>query len=95
MYKLFLVIFVIYIIYHCYVEQFGNGALLQLSAKGPQDTYLTNDAYRHNPFFYGWRQPLSNHYYNSYYPQRYNYYNYPSYGYLQPYRHRQNRYYYH
>ena len=41
----------------------NNGAILQLVAKGPQDTYLTGDAWKHIPWWY----------YN------YPYYNYPYY----------------
>ena len=29
-----------------------NGALLQLVAKGPQDTYLTGDAWKYAPWWY-------------------------------------------
>jgi hypothetical protein len=41
-------------------EHFGTGALVQLYAKGPQDTYHTKDAYNHmwwNPYRNYYREP--------------------------------------
>ena len=33
-------------------EAIGTGALIQLQAKGPQDTYLTGDAWKYFPPWY-------------------------------------------
>lgn len=35
-------------------ESYGDGALIQLMAKGPQDTYLTGDAWKYMywPYYY-------------------------------------------
>ena len=53
-------------------EHYGEGALIQLMAKGPQDTYLTGDAWKYiPPYYYGYyeypwliptRYPLINYY---------------------------------
>ena len=42
------------------IEGIGTGALIQLYAKGPQDTYLSGDAAKYWPYwgpyyYYGWR----------------------------------------
>lgn len=34
-------------------EKYNQGALIQLFAKGPQDTYLTGDAWKYIPWYYG------------------------------------------
>lgn len=49
----------------------SNGALLQLVAKGPQDTYLTGDAWKYYPWpYYGsYRYPYSR--YGSRFPGSY------------------------
>ena len=37
------------------IEKYGSGALIQLYAKGPMDTYLSGDAWKHQwyPWGYG------------------------------------------
>ena len=55
------------------IEDFGGGALTQLYAKGPQDTYLSEDAYKYLYFFH---PPLVEYIWNN--PTRIN--NYPLYG---------------
>ncbi len=37
-------------------ENYSQAALIQLFAKGPQDTYLTGDAWKYIPpfYYYGW-----------------------------------------
>jgi hypothetical protein len=55
-------------------EHYGSGALMQLYAKGPQDTYLTADAAKYIPYWYYpmslWNNPTR--YGNSwYYPYMY------------------------
>jgi hypothetical protein len=79
---LLIVVYVIY--YNCFyeTEKYGSGALLQLVAKGPQDSYLTVGTDRYVPEFYfpygefAWNNPtrLNNYlYYPPYYLPYYNY----------------------
>ena len=81
-----IIIAVLLVIYLCLrnrnKEHYGSGALMQLYAKGPQDTYLTGDATKYIPYWYYpmslWNNPTrygSSWYYpymyyspNSYYP---------------------------
>ena len=51
-------------------ESFSNGAILQLIAKGPQDTYLTGDAWKYIPYWYYGGYPYFDYspYYTSYGP---------------------------
>ena len=59
------------------VEGISTGALIQLYAKGPQDTYLTGDAWKYSPY---WFPYYYNYGWNTYYPRtgygrlNYNYY---------------------
>ena len=81
----FLIIFIfscislLLLINNNHVEYYGSGALTQLFAKGPQDTYLTGDAWKYlTPWDYEyatpdgpWYIPTRNMYY---YPFYYNAY---------------------
>ena len=66
-------------------EHYSMGAINQLMAKGPQDTYLTGDAWKYIPYWY-YNYPYStylsyNSSYNPWYiPTRYGKYNYPYYS---------------
>ena len=75
-----LVMIFIYVFYWNQQEGYSQAALLQLVAKGPQDTYLTGDAWKYA--FYG---PYG--YYGAGYPWNYAHsYSYPySYSYLSRY----------
>ena len=50
---IFIVALILYL-YNLEKEHYGEGALIQLMAKGPQDTYLTGDAlkYMYYPIVY-------------------------------------------
>lgn len=63
-----------------YNEAYSQAALTQLVAKGPQDTYLTGDAWKYIPP-YGYYGYYGNYYPNSYYPYRYGDYPYSFYPY--------------
>ena len=61
-----LVVLLILYLYKTDKEHYGEGALIQLMAKGPQDTYLTGDAWQHmyypyfDPYYsyvHGFRSP--------------------------------------
>ena len=77
---IFILIIIIYKLYQKYytVEGYGGGALTQLYAKGPQDTYLTFDTEKYIPEYW-WNYPPF-HYYKWNIPTRYNNYYYPLYG---------------
>ena len=51
-------------------EDYSQGALTQLYAKGPQDTYLTGDAWKYIPYWYYGGYPYFDYgpYYTSYGP---------------------------
>lgn len=79
------------------VEGFSSGALIQLVAKGPQDTYLSGDAEKYIRYYYGphysefiWnngtRIPRYNYNYYSLFPfmNYYNPYYSPNYGIAYP-----------
>ena len=64
--------------YHGNQKEGYNGALLQLVAKGPQDTYLTGDAWKYiPPYYYGYggypyfwyNATRPGRYYGRYYPK--------------------------
>lgn len=79
---------ILYVIYYNYtltyqeMESFG-GTLIQLVAKGPEDTYLSNDTHKYIPeFYYPYREFIWNNPVRLYkYPYPY-WYPYP--GYLFP-----------
>lgn len=53
-------------------EHYNQGALIQLAAKGPQDTYLTGDAWKYIPYWYYpyrpfWNMPTRIPYYSYWY----------------------------
>lgn len=91
------------------IEGFASGSLIQLTAKGPQDTYLTSDAEKYMRYYYGpyynefiWnngtRIPRYNYGYYPLFPYT-NYYNYynpyysPYYGFTFPTSHFTRTYY--
>jgi len=61
---IFITIFIIFI--NNDIKEHHNGALIQLVAKGPQDTYLTDDAWKYIPsWFYNYPNFI---FYNRHYP---------------------------
>ena len=42
-----IVMIIVLILYNAEKEHYGEGALIQLVAKDPQDTYLTGDAFKY------------------------------------------------
>ena len=72
------IVTLIFYLYKKNKEHYNLGTLIQLHAKGPQDTYLTGDAWKYIPpwyYNYGWA-PFNN-------PTRFgrmNYYYYSPYG---------------
>lgn len=77
---IFLILISAIFIYLCKktIEHYNLGALIQLHAKGPQDTYLTGDAWKYIPPWYynSWWSPF----YNSTRYGNMNYYYYRPYG---------------
>lgn len=74
---IFVIIFLtIIIFFKKYKEHYSSAAITQLVAKGPQDTYLTDDAWQHiPPYYFDYYNRFyfpSNQYYDPYY--RYPYY---------------------
>jgi hypothetical protein len=60
LYILLVGLIVIIIVYRYRYELYGDGALIQLYAKGPEDMYLTGDAYKYIPpvfYNYYWNYP--------------------------------------
>lgn len=52
------ILFVLFLFIQKRKEHYNMGAITQLVAKGPQDTYLTGDAWKYiPPYYYGWRSP--------------------------------------
>lgn len=85
----FLLILVVVMTISYKKEPFNMGAINQLMAKGPQDTYLTGDAWKYIPWWYynypysygPWNIPTRftkrGGYFGSYYgPTPYNYFSY-------------------
>lgn len=62
------------------LKEHYNGALIQLMAKGPQDTYLTGDAEKWMRYYYPYSYGFTNFVWNN--PTRYPYY--PRYSGLYP-----------
>lgn len=58
-----------FILFNDMKKEHQTGALIQLHAKGPQDTYLTGDAWRHLYYY-----PFYSPYYYPYYIGKYPYY---------------------
>jgi len=56
-------------------EKYSDAALIQLYAKGPEDTYLSGDAWKHVPWLYYTAYPGVGPYYSPYYGA--NLWNYP------------------
>ncbi len=56
-------------------EKYSDAALIQLYAKGPEDTYLSGDAWKHVPWWYYQAYPGVGPYYSPYYGA--NLWNYP------------------
>ena len=49
--------FVLILMYKKRQENYNMGALIQLVAKDPQDSYLTGDAWKYYPYSYGFVRP--------------------------------------
>lgn len=71
-------IYIGYLWYTSAYEHYGDGALLQLMAKGPMDTYLSEDAEKYIPPWYQYfpRYYSLGHLYYPYYTPDYIYYPY-------------------